>query len=316
MLMNAINFFRFNLKKEISITQEELLGMKTNLRHLKQEILYLQILNYYNNHSSLSYESEINYLKTIGQIALFPYKQLSRLNHVEVGYDKCNNLPYVIHRQYKLYYPSSWSLNAVKENYIGLVEEQAILGGKFMEKSPHQYLTDTFQLKNNDIVLDIGAAEGLFALDIVPFVKKVYIYECETQWILPLKETFKPFAEKVKIINKKVSNVDNQYEVRLDTSIEHEDIESIFMKLDIEGSEVMVIEENVKLLKKKYDIRVSCCTYHKHGDAESLKGFFEKIDFTTEFSEGYMIYVHDENIKPPYFRKGLIRAKNNTTPLT
>ena len=36
-----------------------------------------------------------------------------------------------------------------------------------------------------------------------------------------------------------------------------------------------------------------------------------KKGFITEYSKGYMIFVYDDIISPPYLRRGLIRARKN-----
>ncbi|WP_162794071.1 hypothetical protein [Runella rosea] len=308
--MNLINAFRYNLKKEISITQEELLLTKQKLKITQQELLYFKILNYYETNSNDKYKNELIFLKDIGCISLFPYRQIRKLEDVIVGFDDNKRMPFVIHNGDRLYFPESWSLSQVKENYISLIEEQSILGGNFLEKSPHQYQTESFCVNKGDIVLDIGAAEALFALEVINLAAKVYIFESEKMWAKPLEATFEPYKNKVVIINKMVSGVDSENEITLETALVNEKAKSLFLKLDIEGSESLVLEANMNLLNKDIDIKVACCTYHKNEDEEYLKFFFDQIGYKSEFSDGFMIYVHDENIRPPYFRKGLIRAQN------
>jgi hypothetical protein len=309
-LMNLINAFRYNLKKEISITQEDLLLTKQKLKITQQELLYFKILNYYEINPNDKYKNELIFLKDIGCISLFPYRQIRKLEDVIVGFDDNKRMPFVIHNGDRLYFPESWSLSKVKENYISLIEEQSILGGNFLEKSPHQYQSEIFCVNKGDIVLDIGAAEALFALEVINLASKVYIFESEKMWAKPLEATFEPYKNKVVIINKMVSGVDSENEITLETALMNETPKSLFLKLDIEGSESLVLEANKHLLNKDIDIKVACCTYHKNEDEEYLKFFFNQIGYKSEFSDGFMIYVHDENIRPPYFRKGLIRAQN------
>jgi 16S rRNA A1518/A1519 N6-dimethyltransferase RsmA/KsgA/DIM1 with predicted DNA glycosylase/AP lyase activity len=64
------------------------------------------------------------------------------------------------------------------------------LGGGYMEKMPHQYQTSYFQVKKNDILLDVGCAEALFSLDVIDKVKKVILFESDSVWFDPLKATF------------------------------------------------------------------------------------------------------------------------------
>ena len=46
-----------------------------------------------------------------------------------------------------------------------------------MRKSPHSYVNDTFKVEAGDVVLDVGSAEGLFALDNIELATKVYVFE-------------------------------------------------------------------------------------------------------------------------------------------
>ena len=54
-------------------------------------------------------------------------------------------------------------------------------------------------------LLDVGAAEGFFALSVIEHVKEIILFECDVEWIKALEATFKPWKDKVFIINKYVS---------------------------------------------------------------------------------------------------------------
>jgi hypothetical protein len=309
---NIINFFRYNLKREISNTQEELLKYEYKLRLIRQELLYFKIIDYFdiprNEHQ---FEEELKYLKSIKQVALFPYKRQKKLERVIVNFDKRKNLPYVNHSGKKLYYPKKYKKSEIANSYRSLIEEQNILGGNYLTKAPHQYETDKFRVKHDDIVLDVGAAEALFSLEVIDKAKKVYIFEPDKKWFEPIHATFEAYQDKVVVINKMVSNLESSKTVRLDSCLkEKSNIKGLFIKMDIEGDECKVVSDNQDFFKQKIeDIRVVCCTYHKQDDADFLYKSFQYLGYKTEFSDGYMIYVHDENIRPPYFRKGLIRAQ-------
>ena len=79
--------------------------------------------------------------------------------------------------------------------------------------------------------------------------------------------------------------------------------------MDIEGYEKIVIEDNLSLFSQNIDIRLSCCTYHRQTDADDLNTLFKSLGYDTEFSDGYILFSSENNLVPPYFRKGLIRAK-------
>ena len=67
--------------------------------------------------------------------------------------------------------------------------------------------------------------------------------------------------------------------------------------MDIEGAEESVTQSNK-----------GCCTYHKAHHAEILSSLLDDMGYSFEFSNGYMLFPWDKHQKPPYFRKGLIRA--------
>ena len=82
--------------------------------------------------------------------------------------------------------------------------------------------------------------------------------------------------------------------------------------MDIEGYEVSVLKASENTLNQDFKINIVCCTYHNQDDAELLSKFFKKISYDFEFSDGYIIFIYDNKLDYPYFRKGLIRAKKKS----
>ncbi|MDR2803364.1 MAG: hypothetical protein LBB22_03625 [Treponema sp.] len=65
-----------------------------------------------------------------------------------------------------------------------------------------------------------------------------------------------------------------------------------------------------KTLASAKDLRLSVCTYHRQNDACELEAILKKHGFATSYSDGYMIlWGFDEQLKEPYLRRGVIRAK-------
>lgn len=272
--------------------------------------LYFKILRYFKHYRSPEYSSEIEYINNNGTLTPFPYNRNDNEPvNIEVNFDDERKLPFVYHKGKRLYFPSPFSLERAKQTYTNLIFTENILEGKYRAKTPHQYITDSFNVKKGDIVLDIGSAEGLFLLDVIDTVKKGYLIEYNDSFNEALKATFEPYKDKVTIINKLASNKDSATEITLDTCLQN-DYGSIFVKMDVEGYEKLVLSGAKNVLHRKNDIRVVCSTYHKQDDASLLEEFFKGINYHTEFSDGYMIFFYDKEIKPPYLRKGLIRATN------
>ena len=118
----------------------------------------------------------------------------------DVYFDREKLLYYVFHKNKKMYFSSAFTTEEqVRTYYSFLLMEQD-------NASPHRYLTDCFHVSRHDIVLDAGVAEGNFALEIVDLADKLYLVECDKEWIKALRYTFEPYKDKVKIIEGALGN--------------------------------------------------------------------------------------------------------------
>lgn len=281
---------------------------------LKNEIFRIKVLSYYKEHpeSALNFKEELLFLEQNGDEPIaFPYKQVKKLENIESGYDKKRRLPYVIHKGKRLYFPKEWNMIQVTKLYKYYIENEGFTGEKHRVKMPHQYQTESFCVKQGDVVLDIGCCEALFALDVIDVAKKIYLVECDPCWIDALNATFAPYKEKVKIIHKLVSDTDSETSITLPSILTEEQNASLFIKMDIEGYETSVINASKELLSKAENIRLACCTYHKEHDAEILSNVFTELNYKTEFSDGYILFIYGQELKAPFFRKAIIRAEKN-----
>lgn len=314
--LKPIQLFKiFNIFEWIDIRLKyyQLLNENNKLKYEKEEIrfelLYYKIMDYYSSNDNSQYLQELNYLHSIKNVDVFPYKQLKTFDDIEFGMDNKYNLPYVIHKNKKLFFSEIYGIEGARNSYKNFIEVENLFGGGYKEKAPHQYQSENVKVEQGDIVVDIGAAEGLFSLDIIDKVNKVILIENDEKWLKPLRATFEPYKDKVTIINKSISDKDNKNEVTLETCLKKLEIKGLFIKMDIEGYETTAIRINENILSKPYKTRLVCCTYHNQNDANELEELFKNYGYKTEFSDGYMIFRYDENISPPYFRKGVIRAK-------
>jgi len=252
------------------------------------------------------YHSELEYLnhqssKNNMHSYVFPNKFVEKYNEKEVVVfkDENNGLFYVIHEGKKLYFKSDY-------NTIELV--QNVYNCSCVEQDPdsaHCYVDDNFKVEEGDILLDIGAAEGNFALANIEKVKKVYLFETEPQWIEALQCTFAPWKDKVEIINKYVSDNNNNNNITLESFFENKEVN--FIKMDIEGEEINVINSSINFIKKQNNLKIAACTYHNNNDAKILSDLFNKNKIDFSFSKNNMLFIYDK-LSPPFFRKGLIRA--------
>ena len=110
--------------------------------------------------------------------------------------------------------------------------------------------------------------------------------------------------EKVVIVNKYVSNINNNKNVTLDTFFNGKRID--YIKADIEGMEKKLLEGCKDILKNNMNVKFILCTYHRKNDELEIKKILENNEFKTEYSKGYMIW--DIFSEKPYIRRGIIRG--------
>lgn len=237
------------------------------------------------------------------RLHVFPHSFTEKYKNkeVEVILDKSLGLRYINHEGKKLYFKRSWGVRKIKRSYTYLLLEQD-------PKSPHLYLTDKYTIAEGDVIVDAGAAEGNFSLSVVEKAKKLYLFETDSEWIEALEATFAPWKEKVEIVNKFVSDKNDEQHVSLDRFFEEKGTVD-FIKADVEGAEADLLTGTQTLLKTTPHLKVAITTYHKQHDEEEIAAVLKDYGFRTSYSDGYMIFMYDENIRPPYFRRGLIRAE-------
>jgi len=245
-------------------------------------------------------QSVLDYVKN-NEVTTFPYDFTKNYSpsSVKVYTDKEKRLKYVIQDGHKLYFKKRWSESRIKRSYSQLLMEQD-------EKSPHRYLNDDFYVNDSDIVADFGTAEGNFALSIVEKVKHLYLFERDKQWIEALNETFKPWRHKVTIVQKYVSNLDDDKHCKGDSFFENKEI--TFLKIDVDGAETVLLEGIKNILKRQIPIKVALCTYHQNDDEKNFSAFLKQFDFNITTSDGFMIFYYDKKMQSPFIRRGLIRA--------
>lgn len=217
---------------------------------------------------------------------------------VKVFYDPETSLRFVFHEGKRLYFKRSWSEERIQKSYIFLRIEQD-------PQSPHCYLNQNFTINKNDIVVDIGSAEGNFSLNAIEKAKKIIIIEADKDWIEPLNATFKPWKEKVTILNKYVSNESNEKTSKLDKLVNKR---VSFIKIDAEGEEYNILKGASQILSGN-SLKLVICTYHNPEDAYNVGYLLVSKKFKIEHSKGLMLFL--DRWKSPYLRKALVRAYKN-----
>jgi hypothetical protein len=270
-----------------------------------KKTLRKNILNYF---ASLP-DSEVNdeqkevlkYLEN-NEVRIFPYSFHDNYSaeKIEVFFDAEKGMRYVMQEGKRLYFKKRWNVKRIQRAYSDLVREQDI-------NSPHRYLTNSFTVDKNDVLADIGAAEGNFSLAVIENVKKIYLFEYDPEWTEALRATFAPWKEKVEIINKYVSDRDDDSHVRFDTFFK-KNKDLTFLKIDVDGAESIVLSSCNEVFKGPEAFKVALCTYHKNNDEKDFTLLLMEHGFAVTPSNGYMIHYYDKKMKAPYLRRGLIRA--------
>jgi hypothetical protein len=231
-------------------------------------------------------------------VTFYPFKTSIKYAHENIFIKKCEGRgevnPYVEHNGKKLYFPRQMDEMAMRHMYWMLIKEQD-------PNSPHRYVKSYEELKGKTL-LDLGAAEGIFALDAIEHVRKVYLFECDEKWIEPLRMTFAPWKEKVEFVYRYVSDKDDDENITLDSFMKGKEQDGLHIKMDIEGAELSALQGATQLLSGGTSIALSVCTYHKADDAENIPRFLSSLGYSCEFTRGFMFLS-------PYMRKAMCRGK-------
>jgi hypothetical protein len=222
---------------------------------------------------------------------------------VACGTDPHTGLPYVMHRDKKLYFVKKPTRKSLTSFYLGLLQEQR-------PDSPHAYVTDDFDIKEGDVLYDIGSAEGIFALSNIEKVSHVVLFEGDKAWIDALQLTFEPWKEKVTIVPKYVSDVNDDQCITIDAFIEEygDRLSPDFIKIDVEGAEVNVLSGMTGCIRRK-KLKIAATTYHHQDDYANVSSFLARHNFVQKPSKGVTL-IRLGKYEAPYFRKALIRAYN------
>lgn len=256
-------------------------------------------------HCVRAFKKELSYIKKHKRLRVFndtfmdKYENSSVDFHIDAG-GRYFCIEDMFANRQKLYVTPNFSnLEAVS-----LLSEQD-------ELSPHRYVDErifsAIRTGELDTLVDVGAAEGNLSLSLAAGLKKIVLIEYESKWLRPLSSAFKPFKEKVSIVNKLVSESEP-----LDEILENVDLSRAIIKLDVEGAEISVLKSAHKTLSRAACLLV--CTCHKQHDYEKISLFLQSAGYEILHSPGFMLfyfpgkYARNMFREPPFFRRGLIRA--------
>ncbi len=273
-------------------------------KKLVAKVLRANVLKYYAGMSKPLADDITPVLDYLSKnpVAIFPYdfQDQYREEDIEVFEDIRKGLRYVILYGKKLYFKKRWSKKRIRKSFNELSKEQ-------YPRCPHCYINDNFRVDKGDVIVDIGAAEGNFALSHIESASRVILFESDKEWLEPLNATFEPWKDKVVIVNKFVGDVCNSKCATLDSFFQPDEKISV-LKIDVEGAESKLFDGCKRILQESRFLKVAVCTYHKPQDEKEFTELLTQYGFETSHSEGFMLLVTDKKIKPPYLRRGLVRA--------
>lgn len=247
----------------------------------------------------------IDFIDKNHKISLLNYDFVEEYNTLPVSiyFDAVCQMGYVPYKGRKMYFPRTWDENKIEQYYRSVMAEQDV-------RSPHCYNHSGCGVDEGDVVVDVGAAEGIFTLDVIDLASKVYLIEADEEWMEALRQTFKEDADKVQIIYGFADCIADGNRVTLD-SLFAEEIN--YIKMDIEGYEKPALQGAERLLRECENIKCAICSYHCKEDEEWIGEYLKDCGFVTGVSDGFICpdwtveaYLEAE------LRRGIVFGKKKT----
>lgn len=204
------------------------------IKPIKEKYQAMVVCKYYNNSTDKEIREMVDYIKKRGRFDALNYSFTEKYKSIPCNINKDNQkgMFYVCYNGRRLYFPKSFrSAKRCVEYYRTILTEQD-------KESPHRYLSDIFNVDQGSIVVDAGAAEGNFSLDVIDKASKIILIECDAEWVEALNSTFeKEIREgKVEVLSKMLADYDDEKFVTIDKLYkQYGRID--FVKMDIEGGE-------------------------------------------------------------------------------
>ena len=204
----------------------------------------------------------------------------------------------------KLFWPARFTIDRLDQ----------VVAETFDSNDWHFYQKKHTEIENDEILLDIGTAEGLFPLSVIEKCKNIYLIEPSVLFSNCLKKTFSDYLDKTTIINCAVGNEDgliffdensldgavsvskseNQVQINKIDTIFNKNQKITYLKADIEGFEQEMLKGAVQTIKRNKP-KIAITTYHTQNNPKEI------IDLITGFVPEYKYYVsgiYEQTPKP------------------
>ncbi|NHN25611.1 FkbM family methyltransferase [Flavobacterium jejuense] len=248
------------------------------------------------NKNNISFSELIRFLikPKVSSIARKYIYQIIKNGDYEISF---NNL------DKKLYWPSKFSISRLNQ----------VIAESFDIEDWHYYQKTHTEINVDEVVLDIGTAEGLLPLSVVDKCKYIYMIEPSTLFCNCLSRTFSDYKNKTTIFNVAVGNEDgiiNFDENSLDGMISNENtsfsneipinkVDTLlnnqiitYLKADIEGFELEMLKGAEQTIKRNQP-KIAITTYHTQNNPKEI------IDLIKSFVPEYNYYVKGIYEKTP-----------------
>ncbi len=244
----------------------------------------------------------LNYIEKNG-LDIFNYEFTNKYKDmsIDVSFDSEKGMFYVLYDGRPLYLSKElYSEQKAADYFRQILMEQDVC-------SPHRYITDGFDVSRGDVVIDAGAAEGIFSLMVIDRVSKLYIVESDEGWTEALKETFRDYSDKVIIIKKFISSYDEGDIATLDALI-HEPVN--YIKMDIEGNEWDALQGAKEIINKSQYLKCAICSYHSDFDRVLIEGFMDRNGLNHSVGPGLLWYplMVRQNYVSTRLNKAIVRG--------
>lgn len=289
------NEIREQLKRDFNIGEDK-------IKNIFQPF-YEQLIDKYKDTDDEEIKVYLEKISNKSYLNMFYFEEAIPEKKYEVYIDNDNGFPYVVFENKRMY---------LKKDYPMILKNGKRYASDFWYEqdvnSPHLYESGKIVVKDGDILVDAGVCEGNFSLHNIDKVSKVYLIECDTDWMEALKLTFEPYKDKVVFCDKFLSDETTEEKITIDDLV-NEDENVGFLKMDIEGEEIKALKGAKRILREGLDIRMSICSYHKTGDKDGIIEILNKNNINTECSNGYMLFFDDDDLlKNPELRRGIVRG--------
>lgn len=282
------------------------------------------ILKKYNLSMEDDIQTILTYLKT-NDLGFMNYEWTKEYltSEIQVVYDEDAGMFYHLYKGKPLYIKKNMDdLYMVEQGMDEKLKAQTYVRTLLLDQDPR---SPHFYFENLDCtgktVIDLGAAEGDFSLDVIDKCKRAILVEYDDEWIEALGKTFENYKEKVIIVPKFIGKEDAGNSITLESLVKMagvEDSDQLVIKMDIEGAEEMVLEAGKEYLSQRNGVEILCCTYHHSMAYEDIKRILIEMGFNVSVSKGRLFFtVANEDYTVPYngqknevdLRKGVVFAR-------